>query len=130
MRSWLFIVLNLGLFLFSCSITMGTELTEAKPVIIEKKQTPRTANKKTKLEFKYTKLTIINYTNKSVLLTVNYFKNGIHLTKEAVTLFKSKRGTLTVDNGSDVNISYVLNGKKIVKIVKAQGKTKGVLLRP
>ncbi len=129
MRSRLLIVLNLGLFLFSYSITMGTELTKAKSVIVEKKQTSRTAYKKTKLEFKYTKLTITNYTKKSVLLTINYFKNGIHLTKKVMIIYK-KKGTLTVDNGSHINISYVLSGKKVERIVKAQGKGTSVTLSP
>ncbi len=117
---------------FTLVLIIGiTDLAKGGDYTLRKKSSPAVKRKSTAgtITFKYTRLIITNYTKKTVMVSVNFFKNGIHLVKKMMILYKNK-GKIDVDNGSDVNISYISNGKNITRIVKAKGKSAGVTLRP
>ncbi len=117
---------------FTLILIMGmAELTKGGDYNLTKKSSPAVKRKSTagNITFKYTRLIITNYTKKTVMVTVNFFKNGIHLVKQVMILYKKKKW-IDVDNGSDVNISYISNGNNKTKIVKAKGGSTDVTLRP
>jgi archaellin len=124
--------LLLSIIASSVSIEAGSRTTKKSTKTITKKKPASSIKKNTQkpnVKYKYTKLLIYNYTKKAIHITVNYFKNKIHLTKESVILRK-KYKTVSVDNGSGVNISYIHKGKRETRIVKAKGRRMRVYLRP
>ncbi len=125
MRRIIIPVLALALIMSITNLSQGVNYN------LTKKNSPAVKKKSTvgNITFKYTRLIITNYTKKTAVVTVNCFKNGFHLAKKIMILYKQK-GTVDVDNGSDVNLKYYSNGKWKTRIVKAQGKSTGVTLRP